>query len=96
MHALWLAAGPFVWALHFTVLYGVTALACARGVPTLIPWSIAIATIGATAALLVLVNYARRARDDFIRWTSSALAGLGLLGIAFESVTVLLVPACTT
>ena len=41
MRALWIAAGIGVWALHFAVVYAVTAIACARAAPHLVPWSIA-------------------------------------------------------
>ena len=94
MPALWMAFAPLVWALHFTALYGVTAVACARGVSALIPGAIVIATVVAMAAMLAIVKLAHRARDHFIRWISRSLAGLGVLAIVFEAVTVLLVPAC--
>jgi hypothetical protein len=92
--ALWIASGVLVWALHFTALYGFTALACARGFPRAVPGFVAGATLvaGALAAVLVLKGY--RGRREFIEWMTASVAGLALVAIVYESITVLLVPLC--
>ena len=36
--ALRMALGVMVWAAHFAVVYGFTALACARGFASAAPW----------------------------------------------------------
>jgi hypothetical protein len=92
MTALRIAYGPLLWALHFGVLYGFNALACARGFPHAVPWVAAAATValGAVAALLLV----RSMKSDFIDWLTAALAGVALLAILWQALPVLLVPAC--
>lgn len=53
--------GLLIWAVHFGVIYGLNALACARGFAELrwlgvgvVAWGIAIATVAALAAVLAL------------------------------------------
>jgi hypothetical protein len=92
MTALRISSGPLVWALHFTALYGFTALACARGFTAAIPWVVGVSTVvlGSAAALLML----RFSREQFIDWLSAALAALSLVAIVWQAFPVLLVRSC--
>ena len=92
MTALRISSGPLLWALHFAVLYGFTALACARGFAHSVPWVIGVATLvlGAAAAFFIL----RSSKDQFIGWLAAALAALSLLAMVWQAVPVLIVPAC--
>jgi hypothetical protein len=85
--------GVMVWALHFGAIYGITALACARSVPQVIPWTIGIATAFAVVAAAVLIVLGLRAAG-FAGWMTAAVAGLALIAIIWEAVTVFVVPAC--
>ena len=100
-------AGAIIWAFHFTVLYGFTAVACARGLGTeLVPLTIAVATgVAALAAAVVMVRslcpVGPGAPDsdhapgaEFIRWITAAVAALALLVMILEALTAALVPAC--
>lgn len=89
-----ISAGVIVWAVHFGVVYGLTAIACARGAPSLAVWTIGIATLVAAAiAAAVLVREWRR-REAFEAWLAAGLAALALVAIVWEAVPVLIVPVC--
>ncbi len=92
--ALWMSSGIIVWALHFTAIYGVTALACARGFAHVIPWSIALATLTAAALSLALIVKGYRERAGFIGWMTGALAALALVAVVYESSGAVMVPPC--
>ncbi len=94
MKALRIAHGPLLWALHFALVYGFTALACARGFPHAVPSAVAAATLvlGALTASVILRN-ARR-RSEFIDWLAAALGGFALLAIVLEAIPAFMVPAC--
>jgi hypothetical protein len=83
-----MSSGAIVWAAHFMAIYGITALACARGFPAAVPWAIGIATALALAAVIVIIVF--NARD----WLTAAVAGLALIAIVWEAIPVLVVPAC--
>lgn len=88
-------AGAMVWALHFTVIYGFTALACGRGLPaTAVPWVVVIATILAAAVSVRIVLTGLRESARFDCWLSAALAGLALIAIILEAMAALMVPVC--
>lgn len=89
---LWLSSGAAVWAAHFAAIYGVTAVACARGLPQAVPWTVGIA--GAAAAALLLVVIARARRGTFVGWTAAASAAAALFAVVLESAAGLLVPPC--
>lgn len=91
MTALRLSAGPLLWLLHFTVLYGFNAIACARGFQGAVPWAVAIATVvvGAGAALVVF-----QSRKQFIDWLAAGLGALALLAILWQALPVLMVSPC--
>jgi hypothetical protein len=91
---LWIASGVIVWALHFGVIYGFTALACARGFPHAVPWVILAATLTAGALAVALVVKGYRGRPEFIDWMTASVAGLALVAIAYESIAAFLVPLC--
>jgi hypothetical protein len=86
-----ISAGAIVWALHFAAIYGVTALACARNLPGLVPWAVGIATALAAAAAVALIAVRT---PDFAGWVASGVAALALLAILWEAASVLVVPAC--
>lgn len=91
---LWIASGVIVWALHFTALYGFTALACARGFPRAVPGFIVTATLVAGALAVALMVKGYRRRSEFIDWMTASVAGLALIAILYESIGVFLVPLC--
>jgi hypothetical protein len=95
-------AAPVVWALHFTAIYVINALACARGIGAgHVPLSIAIASVPAFAAILYLTGLSwRRARpgeeeaEPFLNWLGFLLCALVLIALTWNVLTILLVPAC--
>jgi hypothetical protein len=88
-----ISSGAIVWSLHFAAIYGITALACARGLPTAVPWTIGIATAFAVLAAVVLIVLGVRAAG-FAGWMTAAVAGLALIAIVWEAAPVFVVPAC--
>jgi hypothetical protein len=93
MKALRIAHGPFLWALHFTMVYGFTALACARGFAAAVPSAVAAATlILGTLTVIVILRGTKGA--GFIDWLAAALAGFALLAIVWEAIPAFVVPAC--
>ena len=89
-----MSSGAIVWAAHFAAIYGITALACARGVAGVVPWAIGIASIVAVGLLFFLLWISFKDIGAFPNWLSAAVAGLALLAIVWEAVAVLLVPVC--
>lgn len=101
-HALLIAAGPLIWAAHFTIIYVWTALFCARGgAPALIPGGIAIATAIAVCGLVALGLRGSRAmrrtgnNERFLPVISAALAALALVGVLWNGLPAVLVSACS-
>ena len=92
--ALTISAGVIIWALHFTAIYGLTALACARGWEALVPPAIAVATAVAVLASAAVIVAGWRRRDVFEHWLSATIAGFGLIAIVYEAIPVLVVPVC--
>jgi hypothetical protein len=92
--ALWIASGVIVWALHFTAVYGFTALACARGFPRAVPWAIGAATLAAAAVAIAIIAMAYSKRRDFADGIAAGVAAFALLAIVWEALPVLIVPAC--
>ena len=92
MSALRIGAGIVVWALHFTVVYGFTALACERGFGAAVPWAIGIATAFAAVAAAALI--ATHLGREFTRWMTAGIAAFALVGILWEGVSALFVPPC--
>ena len=103
-----MSAPLVIWAVHFLVIYALTAIACARGFAATrvlgidaVSWGIAAATVLAAGAMLFTIGVAvRRLRPQsngtaaFVHWMSAAAGGLALVGILWEALPVLIVPAC--
>ena len=92
---LFMSTGVMVWALHFTAIYGITGLACARGWNQLVVPSIAASTLLALLALVPILAVGVRRRAQFEYWMTASIAALALVGIVWEALSVLLVPICT-
>lgn len=86
-----------VWSAHFAVIYGFTAVACARQMSAAVPWVVGAASAAALAALIALavpagLRAARAARlQDFL---ALGLAGLASIAVAWESSSLLWIAAC--
>lgn len=102
---LLLFSGPLVWAVHFLAIYGFIGVVCARGAAGVSWLGIGIGTWGvAGAGLLAIAAIAasfalqpRHAAPDnrrFVRWITVRLGLLAMVAIAWETVTVFLVPVC--
>lgn len=94
MDALRIASGILVWALHFAALYAIAALACARGVPAIVPWTTGAVTLVATGAAVAIIVRTYGDRVRFTAWMTMAVAALALLAIVYEAFALVLVPAC--
>jgi len=92
MAALRISLGVVLWAVHFTVIYGFTALACARGFGGAAPWVVGVATAAAGAAAIAII--VTHLSSEFTRWMTAAVAGLALLAIVWEGLPALIVPVC--
>jgi hypothetical protein len=88
--ALRMSSGVIVWAVHFAAIYGLTALACARGFGASAPWAVGVTTVAAAVLCLLIIFGNRDA--EFTRWISAWLAGAALLAIAWEGFSALMVP----
>ncbi len=94
LHAVWMAAGMAVWALHFAAIYGFTGLACARQWETQVPWVVgAVTVIGAAAAIATGLK-GWRERTAFTGWMTASTAAIALIAILWEGLSVLGVPPC--
>lgn len=89
-----MSLGVLVWAAHFSVLYGFTALACARGFAPAIPWVTGLATLAALAAAVAIAAWSFPGRARFASWMTAAIAGLAAVAIVFEGLAIVMVPAC--
>lgn len=92
MAALRIMLGILVWALHFTIIYGYTALACARGLGASAPWVVGAATVVAAAAAIAII--ATHLSAEFTRWMTASVAALALLAIVWEGLSPLWAPPC--
>ena len=80
------------WAVHFTVAYGYTALACARGDAGHIAWTVsALGLVAACIAATVVWRSLRRRQRD---WLGAGVGGLALFAIALETLPAWVSPAC--
>jgi len=104
-----LLAGPIVWALHFTALYGFQSLACdkrmgAPGAQLLDLDAVQVFSWAATIVALVVLALAgfapRHSRQgdgelqDFVESTARFLILLSTAGILLVAATALVIPAC--
>jgi len=86
-----------LWAAHFTLAYGFTALACARSMSAAVPWVVGAAS---AAALLALGAVAVPAAFRSVRTSqlpdilASGLGGLAAIAVVWEASSLLWVPAC--
>ena len=89
-----MASGGIVWAVHFAVIYGATALACARGNARLVPWVIGLATLLGVAftAAIIVRSYPRR--DAFAHWMAAAVAGIAMLAMVWEAIAAFVARSC--
>ena len=94
MRALWISSGVLIWAAHFGVLYGFTALACARGLGGAVPWVAGGATLAALLGLAWVLRVHRRDRGEFVSWMTLSVAGLALVAVLYETVPFFIVPTC--
>ncbi|MCK0509874.1 hypothetical protein [Aromatoleum buckelii] len=92
--SLRLSAGVIVWALHFSVIYGLSALACARSAPQAVPWVIGVATLVAIGACVAIIVRELGQGPGFEPWLAAGLAVLALLAILWEALPVLMVAPC--
>jgi hypothetical protein len=106
----WMTSGFVFWAAQFTIIYGITGVACARGwyhVSFLgldvVRGSIAVATLFALAAT-TLVFWRARAREQsagnepaeyFVETVTLWVCGLSLVAIAYNGLPALILPACS-
>jgi hypothetical protein len=95
--------GVIIWAVHFLVIYGFTALSCARGFHTsqwlgigIVPWTIGVATVVAVVAIgmIVMPALGTRRAESFEDWMTATIGGLAVIAIVWESLPVLMVPTC--
>jgi hypothetical protein len=91
---LTISAGVIIWALHFGAIYGVTALACARGWEGMVAPAIAGATGAAVLASAAVIVAGWRRRGIFEYWLSATVASFGLIAIVYEAIPILMVPIC--
>jgi hypothetical protein len=86
-----------IWSAHFTLIYGFTALACARHMTAAIPWVVGAASVAAIAALLALCVPAslRVARASGLAdCVAVGLGGLATVAVVWEASALFWVPAC--
>jgi hypothetical protein len=92
------ASTPVIlWAVHFTVIYGYSALACARDMTSAIPWVVGLASAAALMALGAVAVPAglRAARtSQFTEFLTFGLGGLAAIAVIWEASSLLGVPAC--
>jgi hypothetical protein len=87
-----MSAGAIVWAIHFGVIYGLTAAACARNFAPLVPWIVGISGAVAAAALLILMTLP--GDPAFERWLTVGVAAAALIAVFWESIGAFVVPLC--
>ena len=106
----WMTSGLVVWAVQFTIVYGLTAAACARGWHGHALLGLDVVRAGIAAATLVALvatglvlwrTLARRKHapgDESERFIAAVTlwgCGLSLLAIAYNGVPALILPACS-
>lgn len=89
-----MSGGVVVWALHFAAIYGATALACARGMVSLVPLIVGGATLLAVLLLVPMLVLGVRRRHQFEGWLGGVLAAFALVAVLWEALPVLIVEAC--
>lgn len=102
-------AGILIWAGHLTLVYGFTALACARqfadvrivgvGIVPLVVAAVTVLGWGAMALVFwSALHLIRSERADpaarFLGYLTALFALLGLIGVTWQGVPSLIIPAC--
>jgi hypothetical protein len=86
-----------LWAAHFGVAYGFTALACARQMTAAIPWVVAVASIAAvlaTAAIAIPAGMRAARTSHFADFVAAGTGVLAAIAIVWEAWALLGLPAC--
>jgi hypothetical protein len=86
-----------LWAAHFTLIYGFTALACARHMPAAVPWvvgTVSVAALLALVALAVAAGFRAARTSELTDVLAIGLGGLAAIAVVWEASSVLWVPAC--
>lgn len=98
---LLLGCAPLVlWALHFSVCYGVVATQCSPaligpGMPSLwLPWLATVVALSGCGALLWRARGVLEQQAGLAQWACAASAVLALAGIAWTAVPLLLLRGC--
>ncbi|HBT32204.1 MAG TPA: hypothetical protein DEB15_04910 [Pusillimonas sp.] len=100
-------AGPIIWLVHFFVIYTANGLNCARPAPDrswaglpLTSWLIVMAGVCALVAMVWFYRILRHRTKGvsgnaaFMQRLAAALSLLSAVAIFWETLPVLLVPAC--
>jgi hypothetical protein len=85
-----------IWAAHFALVYGFTALACARSFAGLVPWLVVPVSIAAVAGIGVLAMRGPIRAARSLSFSDTVACGLGVLAIiavVWEASSMLL-PSC--
>ena len=98
-----MSSGVIIWAVHFAMVYGFTALACALGLgETRWPWmSLTVIIVAATAialgaTLVFVVGAVRAGLASFENWMTAGVGAFAALAIVWEGlVPVFMVPPCS-
>ena len=86
-----------LWAAHFAIAYGFTALACARHMTGAVPWVIGAVSVAALLALAAVAMPAgmRAARtSQFEDFLATGLGALAALAVVWEASALFGVAAC--
>jgi hypothetical protein len=88
--------GLLVWAAHFAALYGATGLACARGFPESLPWTIGGVTFAALVAngALALSSLRAATAGDILDWLAVSGAAVSTLAVIWQAFPILVIPIC--
>lgn len=89
-----IGAGALVWAAHFAVLYGGTALACARGAAGAVPWIVVLSTLAGVAFAVAIFVRSYPQRDDFAHWMAAAVAAVAAVAMLWEAIAGLVAGRC--
>jgi hypothetical protein len=100
-------SGPIIWAVHFLAIYGGTGVVCARPAAARLQWFglhaadwlTLIASVMAIAAIGIVLLRVRKKNDhagraEFTPWITAGLGMLSIIAILWETLPILLVPAC--
>lgn len=103
---LFMLASPIIWAAHFLFIYAVNGVACARpalntiwaGTPVS-SWIIVAASVLALGAMAMVYWRQRKEMQPtgergFLAWLGVMLSLLLAVAVVWETMPVLLVPAC--